>query len=100
LLSRTDIGNKQAWLTLLGERRVAIDVIDCIEILCPANLPWMLSGMRPPTKTRFEMLLGSKEHEMHHRAQLMLIERMLGIIPHLARQMQERMAVASGVAVR
>ncbi len=57
------------------------------------------SGMTPPTKTRFEMLLGTKEHEMHHRGQLMLIERMLGIAPHLTRQMQERMAaVSSGPA--
>src|ERR1039457_3469782 len=52
------------------------------------------SAMTPPTKTRFEMLLGSKEHEMHHRGQLMLIERMVGIVPHLTRQMQERMAAA------
>jgi uncharacterized damage-inducible protein DinB len=58
------------------------------------------SGMTPPTKTRFEMLLGSKEHEMHHRGQLMLMERMLGIAPHLTRQMQERMAAASSVAAR
>jgi hypothetical protein len=29
---------------------------------------------------------------MHHRSQLMLIERMLGITPHLTRQMEERMA--------
>ena len=29
---------------------------------------------------------------MHHRGQLMLVERMLGITPHLTRQMQERMA--------
>jgi len=43
-------------------------------------------------KTRFEMLLGVKEHEMHHRAQLMVIERMLGIVPHLTREQQERMA--------
>jgi len=28
---------------------------------------------------------------MHHRGQLMLIERMLGIVPHLTRQMQERL---------
>jgi uncharacterized damage-inducible protein DinB len=50
-------------------------------------------------KTRFEMLLGTKEHEMHHRAQLMLMERMLSIVPHLTRQMQERMAaVASSKA--
>jgi len=52
------------------------------------------AGMTPPVKTRFEMLLGAKEHEMHHRGQLMLIERMLGIVPHLTRQMQERMAGA------
>ncbi len=52
------------------------------------------AGMTPPVKTRFEMLLGAKEHEMHHRGQLMLIERMLGIVPHLTRQMQERMAAA------
>ena len=44
------------------------------------------------TKTRFERLLGAKEHEMHHRAQLMLIERQLGIVPHLTRQFQERVA--------
>jgi uncharacterized damage-inducible protein DinB len=43
-------------------------------------------------KTRFEHLLGAKEHEMHHRGQLMLIERQLGIVPHLTRQFQERMA--------
>jgi uncharacterized damage-inducible protein DinB len=49
-------------------------------------------GMVPPAKSRFEMLLGPKEHEMHHRAQLMVVERMLGITPHLTRQMNERAA--------
>lgn len=49
-------------------------------------------GMTPASKTRFEMILGVKEHEMHHRGQLMLIERMVGIVPHLTRQMQARMA--------
>ncbi len=43
-------------------------------------------------KSRFERLLGAKEHEMHHRAQLMLIERQLGIVPHLTRQFNERVA--------
>jgi uncharacterized damage-inducible protein DinB len=42
------------------------------------------------TKTRFEMLLGVKEHEMHHRAQLMVMERLLGIIPHLTRARMQR----------
>lgn len=52
----------------------------------------MPAGMTPSSKTRFEMILGVKEHEMHHRAQLMLMERMIGIVPHLTRQMQARMA--------
>lgn len=43
-------------------------------------------------RSRLESLLGAKEHEMHHRAQLMLIERQLGIVPHLTRQSQERIA--------
>jgi uncharacterized damage-inducible protein DinB len=54
----------------------------------------MPPGMVPAVKTRFEMLLAPKEHEMHHRGQLMLIQRMLGQTPHLTRQMQERMAAA------
>ncbi len=52
----------------------------------------MPHGAQPATKSRFEMLLSVKEHEMHHRGQLMLIERMLGIVPHLTREMQARMA--------
>jgi uncharacterized damage-inducible protein DinB len=48
-----------------------------------------------PSKSRFEMILGVKEHEMHHRGQLMLIERILGIVPHLTREMQARHAAAS-----
>ena len=50
------------------------------------------AGAEPPAKSRFEMLLGPKEHEMHHRAQLMVAQRLLGITPHLTRQMQERVA--------
>ena len=49
-------------------------------------------GMVPPSKSRFEMLVGPKEHEMHHRGQLMTIQRMLGMVPPLTRHMQERIA--------
>lgn len=52
------------------------------------------AGMQPPDKSRFEMLLSAKEHEMHHRGQLMIAQRMLGIVPHLTREMQARMAQA------
>jgi uncharacterized damage-inducible protein DinB len=49
-------------------------------------------GMEPRVKSRFEMLIAPKEHEMHHRGQLMVVERMLGITPHLTRHMEERIA--------
>jgi uncharacterized damage-inducible protein DinB len=52
----------------------------------------MPQGAQPAVKSRFEMLMSIKEHEMHHRGQLMLVQRMLGLVPHLTRQMQERMA--------
>jgi uncharacterized damage-inducible protein DinB len=52
----------------------------------------MPPGAQPATKSRFEMLLSPKEHEMHHRAQLMTMQRMIGQVPHLTRQMHERMA--------
>ena len=45
-----------------------------------------------PPKSRFEMLLAVKEHEMHHRGQLMLLERMVGVVPHLTREREARMA--------
>lgn len=54
----------------------------------------MPPGAEPAMKSRFEMLLSPKEHEMHHRGQLMTCERMSGIVPHLTRQFQERMAQA------
>ena len=47
-------------------------------------------------RTRFEGLMSAKEHEMHHRGQLMLIQRTLGITPHLTRARQQQ----TGGAVR
>ena len=42
------------------------------------------------SQSRLVSLMSPKEHEMHHRGALMLIERMLGIVPHLTRQREER----------
>jgi uncharacterized damage-inducible protein DinB len=58
----------------------------------------MPAGMTPPSKSRFEMILSVKEHEMHHRGQLMLIERLFGIVPHMTREMQSRMAATAAAA--
>ena len=52
----------------------------------------MPAGANPATRSRVDMLMSVKEHEMHHRGQLMLIQRMVGIVPHLTRDMQARMA--------
>jgi len=60
----------------------------------------MPPGGNPTSRTRFEMLASVKEHEMHHRGQLMLIERMLGITPHLTREHQARMAAMQAAAAQ
>jgi len=48
----------------------------------------MRGASGPGGRSRFEMLIGTKEHEMHHRAQLMVMQRLLGIVPHLTRSRQ------------
>lgn len=60
----------------------------------------MRPGMEPASRSRFEMLLSAKEHEMHHRGQLMVMERMIGLVPHLTREFQERMARPQPVAAQ
>ena len=65
-----------------------------LEGLDDAMLGERVSMPDNTAKSRLEMIMGVKEHEMHHRGQLMLIERMLGIVPHLTRQMHERLAAA------
>jgi uncharacterized damage-inducible protein DinB len=62
-----------------------------LESLSPEFLAETFTDpMGQAPRTRFESLLGVKEHEMHHRGQLMLIERILGIVPHLTRLRNER----------
>jgi uncharacterized damage-inducible protein DinB len=64
-----------------------------LETLTPEFLAETVTeGDGKTAKSRFEWLLGAKEHEMHHRAQLFLIERQLGIVPHLTRVRNERIA--------
>jgi uncharacterized damage-inducible protein DinB len=64
-----------------------------LERLTPEFLAGMVTdGDGKSAKSRSQSLLGAKEHEMHHRARLMLIERQLGIVPQLTRQRQERIA--------
>ena len=64
-----------------------------LETLTPEFLAEMVTeGDGKTQKSRFEGLISAKEHEMHHRAQLMLIERQLGVVPHITRQFNERVA--------
>lgn len=50
--------------------------------------------IEPATKSRLQLLVSAREHELHHRAQLMLVQRLLGIVPHLTRQREAMMAQA------
>src|SRR5471030_3072496 len=87
-----------AFLTSEGEKFATY--VEALPDAFLAERVAMAPGMEPPTKSRFEMLLGPKEHEMHHRGQLMVMQRMIGIVPHLTRQMQERMARMQAQAPR
>jgi uncharacterized damage-inducible protein DinB len=58
----------------------------------------MPPGGTPASKTRFELLIAVKEHEMHHRGQLMVVERMIGITPHLTREQEVRRAAMMAAA--
>ena len=42
--------------------------------------------------------MGAKEHEMHHRGQLMLIQRLLGQVPELTRRREAFRAQAQAPA--
>jgi uncharacterized damage-inducible protein DinB len=64
-----------------------------------AEVVMMRPGTQPASKSRLEMLLSPKEHEMHHRGQLMLVQRMLGLTPHLTREFEARTAAAASAAV-
>lgn len=61
-----------------------------------AEIVKMPAGANPAHKSRFEMLLSPKEHEMHHRGQLMVAQRNAGIKPHLTRAREAMFAQAAG----
>jgi uncharacterized damage-inducible protein DinB len=80
-----------AMLKTEGDKFVKF--LDSVDESFLAEQVKMRPGMPgPASKSRFEMLLSAKEHEMHHRGQLMTMQRIVGVVPHLTRQMQERMA--------
>ncbi|HVQ42779.1 MAG TPA: DinB family protein [Vicinamibacterales bacterium] len=92
----TYIGGATQYGATLADKAAVVKALEAdgesfasfLDSLGDDALGQMVSFPEPeknPAKTRFEMLLGVKEHEMHHRGQLMLIQRQLGIVPHLTR---------------
>jgi uncharacterized damage-inducible protein DinB len=85
-----------ALLKTEGERFASF-----VEVLPDSFLAEVLTmppGGFPTSRTRFDMLMAAKEHEMHHRGQLMLLERMVGVVPHLTRQRQAQQAARAQAA--
>jgi len=83
-------------LTENGERFAAF--LESVDDATLAGVVTFPSPVQPSSKSRFEMLLGPKEHEMHHRGQLMLIQRLLGQVPELTRRRQAFRAQAAPAA--
>lgn len=89
--------SKAEIIELLKQR--GDDFASWLESLSPEYLAERVTdpmGQNP--RSRLEMLMAAKEHEMHHRGQLMLIERMVGVVPHLTRQRLERMKAREAAA--
>jgi len=90
-LAAAALTSKAAIIDALTSRGEAFAAgLDAISEDALAQVVAFAPPIPGPGKSRFEMLLSVKEHEMHHRAQLNLIERMLGIVPHLTRARQQR----------
>jgi uncharacterized damage-inducible protein DinB len=70
-------------LTTEGERYV-----QWVEQLPDAVLLERVRWPDGTSKSRFEMLVGTKEHEMQHRAQLTVVERLVGVVPHFTRNLR------------
>ncbi len=106
-------GLMRRWNAEEQKLRAKADILDALrtygdqwagflESLSEATLAERIAypeGFQPPSKSRFELLLGVKEHEMHHRGQLMVLQRLLGQVPHLTRQREAR-AAAQAAAPR
>ena len=85
-----------ALLQVQGDRFASY--LDGLPVSFLDEVLTMPPGGSPVTRTRFDMLLSPKEHEMHHRGQLMLLERLVGVVPHLTRQWEERQAARARAA--
>ena len=67
-----------------------VDLVEGLSGVILAQPVTMLAEMKPSNRSRFEMLLRAKEHELHHRGRLRGMQRLLGIVPHLTRSTQAR----------
>jgi uncharacterized damage-inducible protein DinB len=92
---------KQELIELLkSEREVFASWVESLPESFLGETVAMFPGTTPATKSRLEMLLSVKEHEMHHRGQLMLAQRLLGQTPHLTRERQKRAEQAAQAAAQ
>lgn len=69
-----------------------------VELLPELFLAEEITQRNGSQKTRFEMILGTKEHEIHHRGQLTVIERILGIVPHFTRNRRSTQLAAGSLS--
>jgi uncharacterized damage-inducible protein DinB len=84
LMKTSEVEEKRQWskaailelLRAAGERQAA-----WLEGKSDAFLAERVAFPGGGSTTRFEMLLATKEHELQHRAQLTVLERLIGVAP-------------------
>jgi uncharacterized damage-inducible protein DinB len=63
-------------LRVAGERQA-----ECLEAKSEGFLTERIAFPGGASTSRFDMLLATKEHELQHRAQLTVLERLIGVVP-------------------
>jgi len=86
LLRKSEIEEKR--------RRSKADIIDLLQSEGERRANWLeqfsddllaerIQVSADESVSRFEMLLATKEHELQHRAQLTVLERLIGVVPRV-----------------
>jgi uncharacterized damage-inducible protein DinB len=81
------------WRTDEAQPRSKAEIIELLRVEGERHASWLeriprdvlAERMRMPgggSLSRFELLIAAKEHEVHHRAQLTVLQRLIGLVPH------------------
>jgi len=81
------------WRAEEAKTRTKAEILEMLRVEGEQFVTWLeeltdsvlAERVRMPSggsASRFDLIVGTKEHEIHHRAQLTVVERLVGVVPH------------------